>query len=59
MLIKYCEINSFHIVNIYTEDYSGKAFDRPESKKIMNYFRNNRGKVDLILCNRWDRFSRN
>jgi len=59
VLIKYCEINNFNIVDIYTEDYSGKSFDRPEWKKIIDYIKKNRGKVDLILCNRWDRFSRN
>lgn len=59
MLTKYCEINNFNIVDIYTEDCSGKSFDRPEWKKIMTYIRSHRGKVDLILCNRWDRFSRN
>jgi DNA invertase Pin-like site-specific DNA recombinase len=25
----------------------------------MSFIKKNRGKVDLILCNRWDRFSRN
>jgi site-specific DNA recombinase len=59
MLIKYCEINQYNIVDIYTEDCSGKSFDRPEWKKIMSFIKNNRNKVDLILCNRWDRFSRN
>ena len=59
VLIKYCEINKHNIVDIYTEDYSGKSFDRPEWKRIMVYIKKNRGKVDLILCNRWDRFSRN
>jgi DNA invertase Pin-like site-specific DNA recombinase/uncharacterized protein YbaR (Trm112 family) len=59
VLIKYCEINNHNIVNIYTEDCSGKSFDRPKWKEIMSYIKKNRGKVDLILCNRWDRFSRN
>jgi DNA invertase Pin-like site-specific DNA recombinase len=59
VLIKFCEINNYNIVDIYTEDYSGKSFDRPEWKKIMSYIKKNRGTVDLILCNRWDRFSRN
>lgn len=59
MLTKYCEINNFNIVDIYTEDCSGKSFERPEWKKIISFIKNNRGKVDLILCNRWDRFSRN
>ncbi len=59
MLKKYCEINNHNIVDIYTEDYSGKSFNRPEWIKIMSFIKKNRGKVDLILCNRWDRFSRN
>ena len=59
MLTKYCEINNHNIVDIYTEDYSGKSFNRPEWIKIMSFIKKNRGKVDLILCNRWDRFSRN
>ena len=59
MLIKYCEINNYNIIDIYTEDCSGKSFDRPKWKEIMSYIKKNRGKVDLILCNRWDRFSRN
>lgn len=59
MLTKYCEINNHNIVEIYTEDYSGKSFNRPEWIKIMSFIKKNRGQVDLILCNRWDRFSRN
>jgi DNA invertase Pin-like site-specific DNA recombinase len=59
MLTKYCEINNHNIVDIFTEDYSGKSFNRPEWIKIMSFIKKNRGKVDLILCNRWDRFSRN
>jgi DNA invertase Pin-like site-specific DNA recombinase len=59
MLTKYCEINNHNIVDIYTEDYSGKSFNRPEWIKIMSFIKKNSGKVDLILCNRWDRFSRN
>jgi len=59
MLRGYCEINKFNIVDMYTEDYSAKTFDRPEWKKIMAYIKGNRGKVDLVLCHKWDRFSRN
>ena len=59
MLTQYCEINKFNIVDIYTEDYSGKTFDRPKWNEIMEYIRKNKGKVDIILCLRWDRFSRN
>jgi DNA invertase Pin-like site-specific DNA recombinase len=59
VLRKYCEINNYNIVEIYTEDYSAKTFDRPEWKKIMVFIKKNRGRVDIILFNRWDRFSRN
>ena len=59
MLLRWCEINKHEIVGIYTEDYSGKTFDRPEWKKVMAYCKKNRNNVDLILTNRWDRFSRN
>lgn len=65
MLLQWCRINKHEVVGIYTEDYSGKTFDRPEWKKLMNYIRHNKNKengkrkVDIIICNRWDRFSRN
>jgi site-specific DNA recombinase len=59
MLRQYCEINDHNIVMMVQEDYSAKTFDRPEWKKIMTYIRQNRKKVDMILCLRWDRFSRN
>ena len=39
MLTKYCEINNYNIVDIYTEDCSGKSFDRPKWKKIMSLYK--------------------
>jgi site-specific DNA recombinase len=39
MLTKYCEINNHDIVEIYTEDYSGKSFNRPEWIKIMSFIK--------------------
>jgi site-specific DNA recombinase len=59
MMRKWCEINNHHIVNVYKEDYSGKTFNRPEWKKLMVFLKSNKNSVDLILFNRWDRFSRN
>jgi len=59
MLLRWCEINKHEVVGLYTEDYSGKTFDRPEWKKLMEYCKKNKNNVDLILANRWDRFSRN
>ena len=37
----------------------GKDFNRPEWNKIISYLKKNKGKVDQILCLRWDRWSRN
>jgi hypothetical protein len=45
MLIKYCEINNYNIIDIYTEDCSGKSFDRPKWKEKMSYIKKNMGKV--------------
>lgn len=59
ILRRYCEFNKYNIIDIYTEDYSAKTFDRPEWKKIMTFLKQNKGLVDMILCLRWDRFSRN
>ena len=59
VLRQFCAFNKFNVVNVYTEDYSGKDFERPEWKKIISYIKSNKNKVDQILCLRWDRFSRN
>jgi DNA invertase Pin-like site-specific DNA recombinase len=43
MLTQYFEINKYNIVDIYTEDYSVKTFDRPKWNKIMEYIKKNKG----------------
>lgn len=59
VLLRYCQLKGYNVVGIYTEDYSGKDFERPEWKKVIEYCRSNKGKVTLILTTKWDRFSRN
>ena len=59
VLKQFCSINNYPIVDVYTEDYSGKDFNRPEWNKIISYLKKNKGKVDQVLCLRWDRWSRN
>jgi len=59
MLKQFCQLHNHNVVGIYTEDYSAKDFDRPEWKKIMLFIKRNRGLVNMILCLRWDRYSRN
>jgi len=49
MLTQYCEINNYNIVEIYTEDFSGKTFDRPKWNKIMEYIRKQgKGRYDPL-----------
>lgn len=59
VLRRFCEINKYEIKGIYTEDFSGKTFERPEWKKLIEYCRKNKHDVDLIITTKWDRFSRN
>ncbi|WP_233602933.1 recombinase family protein [Pedobacter sp. KBW06] len=42
-----------------TEDYSAKTFERPQWKKLLLDLKKTRGKANLILFTKWDRFSRN
>ena len=62
VLREYCARKGYEVVMCCREDYTAKHHDyrRPEMKKIRDYCfdRRNRGKVDLILFLRWDRFSR-
>ncbi|HDY69096.1 MAG TPA: recombinase family protein [Candidatus Scalindua sp.] len=55
----YCENNKIDIICIYREDHSAKNFIRPEFRKIFEFLRNPKNKVDLLLFLKWDRFSRN
>lgn len=59
LLVKYCEAKNYEIVGIYTEDYSGKDFNRPEFQKIVQYVKDNPKSVDMILFTKWDRYGRN
>lgn len=59
MLRKYCDNHWIEIRNIVYEDHSAKSFNRPEWKKLLSYLKKHRGKIDLVLFTKWDRFSRN
>lgn len=59
MLEKYCSVKEITVVKHYEEDFSAKNFDRPEFNKLMLFIKANRGKIDLLVFTRWDRFSRN
>tara|TARA_R110002020_G_scaffold466202_1_gene688463 strand:+ start:22978 stop:24618 length:1641 start_codon:yes stop_codon:yes gene_type:complete len=58
-LRKYCNINQIHIREVVLEDHSAKTFDRPQWAKLLKSLRRSKGKTDLVLFTKWDRFSRN
>ena len=60
-LRSYCDSKGYNVISVYEEDYSAcdPNLNRPEMKKMYEYCKKNRGKVDKILFLRWDRYSRN
>ena len=59
ILRKYCGINSFQIRKIIFEDHSAKTFNRPRWNELLADLRRTKGKTQLLLFTKWDRFSRN
>lgn len=59
VLLKHCEQHKIKVRQIFIEDYSAKSFLRPEWKKLMVYLRRSKGRSELLLFTKWDRFSRN
>ncbi|WGQ12602.1 recombinase family protein [Pedobacter gandavensis] len=59
VLRRYCEIKSIIVGTVYFEDHSAKTFVRPVWNKLLVDLRKHKGKTDVILFTKWDRFSRN
>jgi len=59
LLRKYCDINNIAIRRVMFEDHSAKTFARPEWKAYLLELKKHKGKADLVLFLKWDRFSRN
>lgn len=59
VLRKYCEINRIDIRKVIYEDHSAKTFDRPQWSALLAELKKSKGKTDLVLFTKWDRFSRN
>lgn len=55
----YCLIHNIDVIEHYRDDHSAKSFERPAFKKLVEYLKQNKNKVDLLLFIKWDRFSRN
>ncbi|MEO6524953.1 MAG: recombinase family protein [Mucilaginibacter sp.] len=58
-LHRYCEQNSIHVSQVIFEDHSAKTFIRPAWVVMLSELKKSKGKVDMILFTKWDRFSRN
>ena len=60
-LRSFCTNNGYNVIDVYKEDFSARKYDlnRPEMKKIYEYCKKHRGKVQKILFLRWDRYARN
>ncbi len=57
---EYCERAGYNIVKCYKEDYSAKDFEhRKVFQEIMAYCKQHKREVDMVLCLRWNRYSRN
>ncbi len=57
---EYAERQGWNIVNIFREEgESAKTADRTELLKLLEYCRTNKGKVDILLVYKFDRFARN
>lgn len=59
LLRKYCDIHHISVRRVMFEDHSAKTFARPEWKAYLLELKKHKGKADLVLFLKWDRFSRN
>src|ERR1700742_4725186 len=59
LLRRYCNINNISVRQVIFEDHSAKTFNRPQWKRYLIDLKRNKGKADLVLFIKWDRFSRN
>ena len=58
-LRQYCELQNIEVVGFYKDDHSAKTFERPAFRELLATIKKNKGKANLLLFLKWDRFSRN
>ena len=58
-LRQYCQLQNIEVVGFYREDHSAKTFERPAFRELLAFLKKSRGKTNLLLFLKWDRFSRN
>lgn len=59
-LRRYCNSHQIEIVEVFSEDYSAKTFNRPEMNKICKKYLKKKKEIetDTLLVLRWNRFTR-
>lgn len=55
----FCYSKGISLIKMFEEDYSGKDFNRPQYKKLLDYLKLHKNSIDYLLLDRLDRFSRN
>jgi site-specific DNA recombinase len=58
-LVAECERKGYKVLKHYQEHYSAKDFNRPQFKQFLNDVHTKQIRPSLLLCVRYDRFSRN
>ena len=59
VLERYCEVEGIEVDSVYKEDFSAKTFERPEFRRLLVHAKAHKRLIDLVLIQKWDRFSRN
>lgn len=58
-VINFCNSHDMNVLEIFEEDYSAKNFKRPVFVKLKQFAKTNKGEIDYVLFQKWDRFTRN
>jgi site-specific DNA recombinase len=58
-LTRYCEHSGYTVGQVIFEDHSAKTFKRPAWIEFLKTLKKQKGRADLVLFTKWDRFSRN
>lgn len=57
-LYRYCDALDIEILKYFEEDCSAKDFERPVFNELIEFCKRNKGEVNVVLVQKWDRFSR-
>ena len=58
-ITNFCNGNQMDIIEFFEEDFSAKNFNRPVFTQLKGFAKRNKGRIDYLLVQKWDRFSRN